>query len=1155
MKIKLLLALAIVAVLVTITTAGYLVRSYLKEPEDLAGAQRSTSERVLDDLASVVGLETEAVEPEQGTRQAALEQAPNVRGRVDLFGACAEQRGITVYAMNRPASLEALMASLAAENGLGNGDADLLLTRTTVDATGEFELSLERDTARVHVIAAGLHGYQLESQPVSIESGTARATLTPYCGSCVTGRVFLPAEGAASPLPAKGAEVRLTTLRRGQSVGSRRLVRITQTDQLGGFELPALPLPGDYQVEVNAEGFASARRDATDLVAGESQALDFHLTAGAEVTGRVVDPAGKPIAEAEVLAFVAGTVGRSSFGRRTTLTDEGGHFTLSALAAERVTFEASKDSYLESAQLRLELGEGEQSNGVLLVLEPGAEVAGRVNWPDGSPVVDELVEVSFDRSRSLARFGSLNASTGGYGEARTDASGHFRVTGLGKGPFSVTVGAAPREMTAANATDEQRWRTRADEVAPGTSDLELVLAPPLGLDGSVRNAAGEALENFTLRSVLMMETEIGVLARDDRDDSFPIDAGARTSAANGESTGEFRLLSLSAGRWSFYASAEGYATSEPITRELPDEANLPLEFTLEQQATISGLVLSPRGAPIAGATITLDDDGPSWRPLASGAPSAPRTTSADDGSFEISGLPSGDLYLLASASGHASSPPTAFPLAPGDRLDNVELTLREGAILTGEVFGSENRPIPGALVQLISSPDFDVMLEHADERGRFEFVNLAPGTWQVIAMPARERLQSIARDEGDTASAVLGEMEVAIVEVVDGGVEHVVLGESPADPLQLTGLVLGDGAPQPNVVLGFFKAGTDIHEQNRRTAANAKGEFSIVLDGGGSYVISAARSLSGGMDECNIEFQVEIPEGDAHELTLQLPGGALRGMLVDASGAPASHARVTLSPRGATSSDSVHSRFSTQTRTDETGHYEITFIPAGDYTLAAGGMNSGGLFERTAKFGRVLRAVQLSEGERLQVEKITLPAASTVRVRVHDEGARPMEGAAIFARGEDGELVEVIAMSTTGPAGACDYQGLAPGRYSFSARLGDLASTESELVEVSAEATAEVSLELQEGTMLVVQLRGAENQPVLGEIYLYDDEGRELQRMRSLHDVLRTSDGREFERSEKRFGPLAPGKYRVVASRDGLRDRRPVVLNGRTERKLTLRLR
>lgn len=1136
MKIKLLLALAAAAILVTITTSVYLVRGYLAQPEEPGDASRTAPARVLDELAAAVGLEEDS--PAQRARQAAAD-APVLRGRVDLFGACAAADEVQVFALSRPADLETVITDLEREAGAAGDDpaerdTGLILARTTCELDGEFELRVEGEHEELHVIAIGELSYQQQSSPATPES---RSTLVPYCGAHLVGRV-LGRDDLGGVGPVARPRVRVTSRRKGRAADRRGLLRLALGDEQGEFGVGPLPLPGDYQVEIQAEGFAPLVLDAEDLDLGETRRLAFELGPGAAVAGRVVDEEGRAVEGAKVFAVVEGNADRTSYGRLETQSDAKGGFRFEHVAADRVTVLARSPGYLESPPTDLVAAEGGSYENLLLVLERGSTITGQVIDVAGSPAADVLVEVRFDRARQFARFGSLNAARGARGEARTDEQGRFHVEGLGKGPFSVSV---EREAPAGD-----RQLASAHGVAPGTADLTLRLAPPLSVSGRVLDAEGTPLEHFGLRAALMMETEIGVMARDTLDERFAPDPG---------SGGAFTFSGLTPGLWHLYATAEGHATSPPLEVELPADATVPLEFRLERAATLRGLVLSPRGAPVAGARVERFQSGPTWQAAASGAPSPPNTRSAEDGSFTLRGLPPGELHVAARAEGYALGEAVRLDLEAGEEREGVELTLREGARLTGEVFGGGSLPAQGALVQLVSSPDFNVLFAYTDDEGRFEFDHLESGSWQVIAMPPRDRLRSLTSGEGDSQSAILGEMKVAIVELEEGAAEHTVLGAPPGDPLEVTGVLTSNLGDTEGMVLEFHKSGVDSFASSSRVTTRRDGAFSVVLDGAGTYIVSAKRSYEGAMDEAEVQLLVEIPESERHELRLELPSAGLRGRIVNEEGAPCPFARVSLSQRGARRTDRLFRSFHGQLHADEQGRYAFEHVPPGPYLLSAGGMTAGGLFERSATYGQALSEVELSAGEVLEVEPLVLPEPLTARVRVVDAGGRPVEGAAIFARSESGHLLDALARVMTDATGLCEYHGLAPGRYSFAARADDLAAPESALVDVSPGAPCEVSLELQEATLLLVQLRDAGGRPTSGEVLLYDSEGREMQGMLSLHEVLKPREQQTFEVTRVRLGPLPPGKYLVVGSNGEASDRRPLRLSGQVERKLTLRLR
>ena len=70
-----------------------------------------------------------------------------------------------------------------------------------------------------------------------------------------------------------------------------------------------------------------------------------------------------------------------------------------------------------------------------------------------------------------------------------------------------------------------------------------------------------------------------------------------------------------------------------------------------------------------------------------------------------------------------------------------------------------------------------------------------------------------------------------------------------------------------------------------------------------------------------------------------------------------------------------------------------------------------------------------------------------------------------------------------------------------------------------------------------------------------DENGRQVNGLYSMGDLMRMFSGGGFDSKQQRVGPLAPGKYKVTAfGPDGSKTTKPVILNGQPERKLTLKL-
>jgi len=131
---------------------------------------------------------------------------------------------------------------------------------------------------------------------------------------------------------------------------------------------------------------------------------------------------------------------------------------------------------------------------------------------------------------------------------------------------------------------------------------------------------------------------------------------------------------------------------------------------------------------------------------------------------------------------------------------------------------------------------------------------------------------------------------------------------------------------------------------------------------------------------------------------------------------------------------------------------------------------------------------------------------------------------------------------------------VAPGRYTVSARTADLASAESELVEVQEKGSSEALITVDAGTMLKVSVVDELDGLVQAKITVSDDEGRQVNGMISYHEIV-SSTQRLYNTEEETVGPLAAGRYTVTAvAHDGRTVSKPVTLSGQQERKLKIRL-
>ena len=150
-------------------------------------------------------------------------------------------------------------------------------------------------------------------------------------------------------------------------------------------------------------------------------------------------------------------------------------------------------------------------------------------------------------------------------------------------------------------------------------------------------------------------------------------------------------------------------------------------------------------------------------------------------------------------------------------------------------------------------------------------------------------------------------------------------------------------------------------------------------------------------------------------------------------------------------------------------------------------------------------------------------------------------------------MLERFSFMTTDAGGNFTYEGVASGKYSVFAKKGGEASQETEYVRVPEGGEGEVTVLLEPGAYALVTIIDAQNEEVRARIKVIDPDGRSVEGLLSLDDMMSLSQG--FSTTEQRIGPLPPGEYKVTATTDdGRTSTKPVTLRAGAERKLKIRL-
>lgn len=500
--------------------------------------------------------------------------------------------------------------------------------------------------------------------------------------------------------PLAGARIRVWA-----SAGPPRDAANATSDAEGRFEIAALPDPR-IEIEARKPGFSPLRVRAVEIAGGEG-ALDLGtlvMLPGVSVEGRVVDPDGKPVAEAGVWALAAALQLPQHLDgeirRRTpdVLTEADGCFTLPDLeSGAKLHLVVHRRGFLPARQLGVEAPTGEP---LAVELLPASEVHGQVLDEAGEPIAE---------ARLLVEPAPPPAGTVGVGRPRqgsreltADDEGRFTVDGLEPGRLEV--------------------RAAAGGFQPGSPEtLEL--------------AAGEIRQGVTLVLARGAVVEGRVLSRDGAGV-----AGARLRlsevTAVSDAEGFYRLEGVPPGEQFLFARHLEF-DQQAVKVEVVPGVN-PVDVVLTGGWAVSGRVVEAGGgAEVAEARVELILDG-------NGELRRYQATSGVDGRFELPRVVDGTYRLTAGKPGYGTVERERALLVDGSPVDDLEVRLPVGTLLAGRVVGLGFEELAAVEVEAEDAGELR-RAGTVDYAGRYEIRDLGPGVWQVVARLPGGHRQAEAR--------------------------------------------------------------------------------------------------------------------------------------------------------------------------------------------------------------------------------------------------------------------------------------------------------------------------------------------------------------------------------------------------------------------------
>lgn len=456
-----------------------------------------------------------------------------------------------------------------------------------------------------------------------------------------------------------GQPVPDATLRYGTTAG---LYSWASADAEGRWYIDRVPA-GKLVLSANSPGHVTAPAIAVRVDGEHSRAgVVVRLERGAVLSGIVVDRSGKPVAGATVSA-----TGDSM------QADDAGRFELTGLEPGPCQVSASTATQGSAVQ-QLQLARGGRAEIRLVVAE--SRIAGRVTNPRGEPQAEIRVRAT---------------GTGGAHDADvlTDAAGRFDLGGLTLGDYQLVA-----------ERDDDRSQRREPRIAH-TGDLRvaLVVADAATVTGRVV-LDGEPVDYFGL-----MVT----------DDPRPW-SGYWSPDVVRAPDGRFSVAHLPPGQWSI-AIVGPIFQRMIIDLDVPEGRTLDLgDIAVERGRSISGRVRDERGAPVAGALVTVSTERePNRDGLLGPATIGMRTARSDaDGNYRVDGIDPGGDDLRIGATAHDG---IAAAVPVESAATTIDLTVQRTGAITGEVPNERGQSqvvatsTGGAVYRASTDPDHEFVLD------------------------------------------------------------------------------------------------------------------------------------------------------------------------------------------------------------------------------------------------------------------------------------------------------------------------------------------------------------------------------------------------------------------------------------------------------------
>lgn len=496
-------------------------------------------------------------------------------------------------------------------------------------------------------------------------------------------------------------------------------------------------------------------------------------------------------------------------------------------------------------------------------------------------------------------------------------------------------------------------------------------APRLGEDslssmaGHVMDRAGKPLPGTLVIAMHLPDNQEAGRATTDPQGAYEFHLESGDYAVTAEKSGYVKRA---------YTRRESAASVRGTIRLRAGENRRGLDFWLDVGASVAGTATDERNQPLAGAWVQL------YRTLSEGrrrfaVPAGGVDTDAE-GRFRFDSLSADSYYLSVRARPETKGQlityypaaldldtASSIPVYEGAQIANLSVRMRSGVAyaVRGTVKGGAGMyvELTSRAARVFSAAPVGGTVK--GEEGTFEIGNVAPGEYRIYVYDREQRRYAV-KD----------------LSVIDGDVENVELEARATPPLR--GRLLAPPGKTLNLQ-GTVVEISPVDRLPRRRMAGwvaADGTFSIPRVVPGPYeayptqlpdwafaeaMVFDGHALADGAFEAPAEGRGEL------EIHLAADGGAIAGVVRDATGRPAVGVWVLTIPDGHGAENEVY-----MSVTDDSGHFAEKSLRPGTYVVYSWANNNPRRLSRegASPYERMGKRVTVRSGEMAQVQLTTI---------------------------------------------------------------------------------------------------------------------------------------------------------------------------------------